>query len=343
MNNPLVTIIIINWNGGEALKNCLLSLTKINYKNWELIVVDNGSTDGSLENISKIMPKNVNFKIIENKINLGFAYPCNQAVEKASGKYLLLLNNDTRVTANFLSILVAKMESDESLGIIQPKIFLMDKPGYLDNAGSFFTNTGFLKHWGYMEKDSKEFDSEKIIFSAKGACMLIRMDLVKKIGLFDEDFFAYFEESDFCWRAWIAGFQVLYYPKSQIFHKVGFTTRRQNVQHINYLSFRNRICALIKNLEFLNLLQFLSLHLILSLGGVFVFLVKLQFNHAFTILKAIFWNIINLPKTLEKRSKVQKLRIISDRDLFKKVKKPFDFKKAFGGFARIEEDLKRKV
>lgn len=346
-NYPLVSIIIVNWNGGEVMRQCIESLSKIDYANWELIVVDNGSTDGSVEKIKKLNIKNQNYKsklkIIRNKTNLGFAVANNQGYKVSRGKYILLLNNDTKVEPDFLTKLVSHIKQDLSVGVIQPKIFLMDKPEYLDNAGSFLTRSGFLEHWGFGEKDGKEFNSEREIFSAKGACMLIRREVIEKVELFDDDFFSYFEESDFCWRVWMNGWKVLFYPEAKIYHKLGYTIRRLNVAQLNYHYYKNRICSLLKNLDGLNLLLIFVPHLIISESLWLLFLLRGQFNYSFMVKKAILWNFWNLPKTFTKRNKIQNSRKISDSELFKIILRPINFGKFFNDFRRVEEDLKRKV
>ena len=159
---PKVSIVIINWNGGKVFERCLQSLTKLTYSNWELLVVDNGSTDKS-----NFLPKQffAGSKLLSNKRNVGFALANNQATKKARGEYLLLLNNDTQVSPNLLDVLIDKMENDPSIGVVQPKIKMMADPQYLDNAGSFMTWTGFLSHWGYGMKDTGEFNREREVFS----------------------------------------------------------------------------------------------------------------------------------------------------------------------------------
>lgn len=139
--SPLVSIIIVNWNGGEVFKECLASLSKLSYPNFELIVVDNGSSDGTEK-----------LAVIKNKTNRGFAVANNQGYEKARGKYLLLINNDTLVQPDLLDVLVKKGENNPALSVLQPKIRIMDKPDYLDNAGSFLTRIGFLHHWGFLAR-----------------------------------------------------------------------------------------------------------------------------------------------------------------------------------------------
>lgn len=344
---PLVSIIIVNWNGGEVLRQCLESLAKINYPNWELVIVDNGSTD---ESITGVMSTTgiTRTKIIKNRENLGFAKANNQGYKKARGKYILLLNNDTRVTSDFLSKLVARAEEDSSIGVIQPKIFLMDRPGYLDNAGSFLTRIGFFYHWGFLEKDGPEFEQERDIFSAKGACMLIKHSVIEEVGLlqgnklclFDEDFISYFEETDFCWRVWLAGYRVVYYPRAKIYHKVGFTIRRLDTSNINYHYYKNRITALLKNLETRNLPIFLIPHLIVSTGVAAAFLL-LRPKNSLVILGAILWNFINIGRISKKRKEVQELRKVKDKKLFDKLLVPVDWRRFFADFKRVKEDLER--
>ena len=333
-------MVIVNWNGGEVLNECLESLSKIDYKNWELILVDNGSIDGS-ENIPSQFPTPISkFKLIKNSENLGFAKANNQGYKIAKGKYILLLNNDTKVAPDLLYELVKFMEENNTIGVIQPKIFIMDKPGYLDNAGSFLTKTGFLRHWGYMQKDSEEFNKSREIFSAKGACMFIRKDLIDKVGLFDDDFFNYFEESDFCWRVWIAGYSVMYVPTSYIYHKVGFSSKRQNQSLVYYHSLKNMLSAQIKNLEFKNLIQITPAFLFIVASLSIYYLLRFRLKEFMMIWKAIFWNLIHVGKILQKRSKIQRFRKVSDREIFDKVAERFSLLSMFSHFLKVEANFK---
>ncbi len=340
-NIPLVSIIIANWNGGHTFEDCLRALSKIFYKNFEIILVDNNSTDASENLIKNFFPPS-KFKIVKNKENLGFATANNQALKYVKGKYVLLLNNDTKVHPDFLKLLITKAESDPLIGVIQPKIYMMDKENYLDNAGSLITSIGFFEHVGFGEKDGKKFDSEREILSAKGACMLIRTKVINEIGLFDKDFFSYFEETDFCWRVWLIGYKVIFYPKAHIYHKVGFTIKRLDVLNINFHYYKNRISSLIKNLEFKNLIFILPAHLFVSFGIAFVFLIRRQPKNTLMILKAIWWNIKNISKTIKKRQQIQKTRKIGDQILLEKFKTPTNWKKFYNDFKRVEKDIKPK-
>lgn len=339
-NSPLVSIVIINWNGGQIFKDCLESLVKVKYPKIELIVVDNASEDQS-ENFPLKYKRFKQTRIIKNESNLGFAEANNQGVKYAKGKYILLLNNDTRVEKDFLSKLVSRIEKDSSIAVIQPKIFLMHENGYLDNAGSYLTKIGFLKHWGFMERDGPEFNKEREIFSAKGACMLIRKQVVDEVGLFDPKFVSYFEESDFCWRVWLANYRILFYPQAIIYHKLGFTIRRLNAVKLNYHYYKNRIRSLIKNLEANNLLFVLVPHIIISLGILAVFLLRFKFRNAQMIIFALLWNLYNLPNTLIQRQIIQSTRKVNDEFLFKNLSEKINWLKYWNDLKRIEEDSAR--
>src|SRR5260221_8789697 len=165
MSDPVVSIIVVNWNGESVLPDCLSSLTKLKYKRFELIVVDNGSNDKSIEILERYRSRFKNLKLVKNNLNKGFVDANNQAEKISKGEYVLLLNNDTKVSADLLNLLVARMESDSKIGVLQPKIYIMDNPKYLDNAGSFLTKIGFLRHWGFQKKDSIEFGQETKVFS----------------------------------------------------------------------------------------------------------------------------------------------------------------------------------
>src|SRR5688572_25488712 len=167
--SPKVSIIITNYNGGQVLLDCIESVKKINYPNFEVVLIDDRSKDGSFEEAIKNKGK-LKLKASRNKVNLGFAGANNAGLKLSSGDYVLLLNNDTKVDKLLLRKLVDRMEADPKIGVAQAKIKMMDQPKILDNAGSFLTKTGFLVHWGFGSRDSKEFTKETEIFSAKGAC-----------------------------------------------------------------------------------------------------------------------------------------------------------------------------
>lgn len=317
----LVSIIIVNLNGCRHLKICLKSLQSMIFKDYEVILVDNASSDSSVAFVRKNYPS---VKIIENKENLGFAEANNIGAKEAKGEHLLFLNNDTKTKPDFIDKLVSRMEEDSTIGMCQGKLLLMDEPDRLDVLGGYLTFSGFLKHIGLnlgdYEIDRGQHNQEKEVFSPRGACMLIRRNLFEKLGGFDKDFFAYFEETDLAWRVWLAGYRIVYIPRSVIYHKVGATTQNLSFSFIQYHSYKNRICSLIKNLELKNLFLLLSFHLFLCFASILFSLFCLKIKWAGAILRAIGWNTRYLKATLRKRRFVQsQIRKVRDRDIFSRV------------------------
>ena len=239
MKKPLVSIIVLNWNGKKWLAKCLPTLVKIKYKPLEIIVVNNGSTDDSAHFLKTKFPE---IKVIEIKKNAGYARANNIGVKKALGKYVLLMNNDTTATPSFVTPLVDAMEMDSSIGIIQPQIRSMIYPNLLDSVGSFFTFTGFLYHFGYMKPHTlNKYNKDLFAYSIKGACFIMRRDDYIKLGGFDEDFVCYVEESDLCHRVWLSGKKVMYLPKSTIYHWGGGDMQVMTRSELTvFRSFRNR-------------------------------------------------------------------------------------------------------
>lgn len=337
---PKVSIVVTNFNGGQMLVDCVESIKKLDYPNFEIILVDDKSSDNSLKNAIGIKGE-LELKVVKNKKNLGFVGANNEGIKYATGKYILFLNNDTLVSKDLLNILVSEMEKDSSIGAIQPKIKMMDDHNLLDNAGSFLTKTGFLIHWGFGKKDSEEFNKKRIIFSAKGACLMTRSEIVEKIGLFDDDFVSYMEESDFCYRVWLAGYKVLYLPTTFIYHKIGFSyTKKLNTIAVNYNSFKNRILMLFKNLETKNLILILLPHILILLALSLYYLFRLQFSKSGMIIRSIVWNIKNLDKSMKKREFVQKMRVVNDSKLFKYIMQNFNLSEMFNHFMKVEANFR---
>lgn len=327
LNKNKVSVIIVNWNGRKFLSECLSSLYNQEYKNIEVIFVDNNSSDNSVEYVKKNFPKT---KIIINKKNLGFAEANNIGYRYAKSDYVLFLNNDTRVTVNFLTELVKSLDSDKKIGGVQGKILLMDDPSKLDSVGAFLTNTGILYHYGINKQDGSKYNKSIDIYSAKGACMMFKMEVLKKIEVdgevFDSRYFAYFEETDLCHRVWLAGYRIVFVPKSIIYHKMGGTSTKMNNNFIQYHSFKNRINSYIKNLNFINLVKIMSVHLLIcEIYAVYV-LIKLNLGFFLAIQQAIIWNIIQLTASLHKRNYIQeRIRKVGDEKFIKKLKRNVGF------------------
>lgn len=320
-----ISVIIVNYNGKKYLKDCIGSLLLNKTPKFEIIVVDNGSTDSSLEILKDPLIHNSKYKIhlIKNRTNLGFAGGNNIGIKYAKGEYVLLLNNDTVVENFFLTNLLKAFKEIPNLGCAQPKIVLMRDPNVIDSCGSFFTDSSFLYHYGYDKNQELEIYNKPFpVFSVKGVAMLIRKSLVGKIGLFDDDFWSYYEETDFCHRVWLAGYECWYYPKAKIFHAAGGTTLTYfHNSFIQFQNFKNKLMSFIKNFQFSTLIKFVPLYLVINLFLGLFFLITLKPKFFWALFKSLLWNIIHLRRTISKRRKVQLLRKVSDGEIFEKIKR----------------------
>ncbi len=319
MKKPLVTIIVLNWNGKKWLAKCLPTLRKIKYTPLEIIVVNNGSTDESADFLKTKFPE---VKVIEIKQNVGYARANNIGVRQARGKYILLMNNDTTATPSFVDPLVEVMEEDDSIGIVQPQIRSMIHPKLLDSVGSFFTFTGFLYHYGYMKPHvQKKYNHKLYAYSIKGACFLIRRDDFINLGGFDEDFVCYVEETDLCHRMWLSGKKVMYLPTSVMYHWGGGDMQVMTRSELTvFRSFRNRYLSYLKNFTVPSLLVLLPIHILYCELFVAAALASGQFKKAIAAQLGVFAPLITMNDTLKKRKKIQsRIRKVTDWEILKQV------------------------
>lgn len=318
---PLVSIIIVNRNGMRFLKECFDSLEKIDYPNYEVLFVDNSSTDGSTDFIRRHYPS---AKIIENKQNLGFAIANNKAARIARGEYLFFLNNDTKVDPEILSRLVERMERNHTIGICASRIMSYDGKNH------FHTGIG-IDIYGYPRAGSK-------IFYAEGSSLMIRKALFHELGSFDSKYFMFHEDIDLAWRVWLIDYQVASVHEAIVYHMYGGSTgggmkegKYTSTLFRRYLSERNNIRTILKNYDLRTLLTILPRYILINLGEIFLFLVTLKFAVVFCYLKAYYWNILNLRDTLRKRLEIKQIRLVSDREIMRRMyngsAKLFIFKK----------------
>ncbi|MFC1649092.1 glycosyltransferase family 2 protein [Patescibacteria group bacterium] len=317
MNNPLVSIVIVNFNGKKWLKDCLTSVFKQTYKNYEVIFVDNNSSDESVDYVKKNYPK---VKIINNHVNTGFAGGNNLGFSKSSGEYLLSINNDTKFGKHFLEKLLKSFENS-NISIAQPKIISMDS-GKIDSCGSYWTDSSFLYYIGNDKNpDLKKYNKPFPVFSIKGVALLVKREVVEKIGLFDVDFWSYYEETDLCQRAWLSGYESWYWPEATIYHAMGGTSLNFDNEFIQFHNFKNKLCSILKNFSAPELIKVLSVHVSISTMLSITWLFQGRFKHSFSLYRALAWNVLNIGKTYQKRVRVQSMRKMRDKDIFVKVKK----------------------
>ena len=331
MKKPLVSLIILNWNGKKWLSQCLPTVKKITYKPVEIIVVNNGSSDDSAEFLKKNYK---DIKVIELKKNVGYAKANNIGVSKAKGEYVLLMNNDTKVIPNFLNSLVEDLKNP-TVGAVQPQIRSMIHPKLLDSVVSYFTYTGFLYHFGYMKPwNKKKYQDKLFAYSIKGACFLMRKKEYLSLGGLDEDFVCYVEETDLCHRVWLSGKKVMYDPRSVIYHWGGGDMQVMTKDETTmFRSFRNRFLSYIKNLSLVKLIQILPVLFIFSEIFIVMSLVKGEFRRALGAQLGILSVLFYLPNTLQKRKFIQKnIRKVSDKKIMEHAYKNPKFSYYFLSF-----------
>ena len=204
---------------------CIRSVLAVDSGNFEIIVVDNGSSDGSAQMLPQEFPQVI---VLPQETNLGFAAGCNVGVRYALAKgaeYVLLLNNDTFVARDFLSEMLAVMESDPTIGAVCPKIYFASQPNKLWYAGADFSLwMGTLRHRGWKEIDHGQFDHPEEITRATGCAMLVRCSALGDVGLLDEQFWAYAEDLDWSLRFLKQGYRLMYAPKARLWHYDGATS-----------------------------------------------------------------------------------------------------------------------
>ena len=317
-DGPTVSVIIVNWNGKKWLRDCLYSLEKQIYRNFEIIFVDNNSSDDSVSYVRKNFPK---LKIVQNKTNRGFAGGNNDGLKVALGDYILLLNNDTKVEKFFLKNFLKAFEILPQAGCIQSKIVLMDSPGRLDMCGGYWTDSTFLYYFGLgKDANSKKYSKTMPFFSNKGASMMIKRKVIEKIGLFDEDFWNYYEDTDFCHRVWLSGFECWYYPKAVSYHAMGGTSIKLDDSLLQFHNFKNKLLSFLKNFEIKSLLTIIPIYIYLNIIISFIWLSQGNVKHFFAIYKALWWNVKSIKATFYKRRKIQSLRNVSDSQIMRRVK-----------------------
>lgn len=317
------SIVIVNCNGRQYLDKCLRSIINSNSKDFEIVVVDNGSSDRSVDfiknNYSSLEDR---LKIIPLDKNYGPAKARNRGMEIAQGKYVCFLDNDTEVHPDWAIEAVNELEKDEKIGIIQCKLLLAKEKNKIDYVGEYLGQNGFLvQRASGGETDNGQYDRNVKILAAKSAGMFIRKNVFEKIGGFDDDYFIYVEETDLGWRSWLAGYENIFVYKSVVYHEFGTSSiilgKKVSSFNAKFHGSKNYILTLFKNLETKNFIIILVPHIILWAGLALYNLTKWKFKECFWIFSGIFWNFKNLPESIRKRRVVQKMRIRTDNQLFK--------------------------
>lgn len=303
-----IAVVILNWNGIELLKKFLPSVIEFSPE-ATVYVADNASTDASVNYLERNFQ---DIKIIRNKINGGFAKGYNDALASLKEDIFILLNSDVQVTPHWLLPIIDIFEKNPKAGAVQPKILDFNNPEYFEYAGAA---GGFLDKLGYpycrgrifesIEKDLGQYDDEREIFWASGACMAIKRDVFYQVGAFDENYFAHQEEIDICWRLKNFGHSVIFTASSVVYHVGGATLNYMNPRKTFY-NFRNSLYNLIKNLPTASLWWVLPVRMFLDGIAAIKFLLEGKGDHFLAIFKAHINFYQLLPLMLHKRKELPK-------------------------------------
>lgn len=244
MNYPKVSIIVLNWNGLKDTIECLESLKKITYPNYEMVVVDNGSEGNDADVLEKRYKDYV--KVIRNKDNLGWGGGNNRGMEYAianGSNFLLILNNDMAVEKSFLEPLVEDMLRDEKIGIIGPANYHYYEPQKLFSSGKK------TKYWGGKIVELSLLEGPKEVDSLAGCCLLVKKEVIDKIGCFYEPYFLNSQETDYCLKADKRGFKIVCEPKSKVWHKIRATLDKIPAKD-TYYYYRSKLLFIKRNAPF---------------------------------------------------------------------------------------------
>jgi GT2 family glycosyltransferase len=239
---PRLSIIVLSWNGADLLRRCLASLRAQTYRDFEVLVVDNGSVDGTADMVAADYPE---VRLLLNSENKGFCAGNNQAIEVAGGALVMLLNNDAELHELCVERLSEAADLDPDYGMFATRIMMFDRPEVFDSTGLLVYPDGICRSRGWLEKDLGQYDEADEVLGPNGCAAVYRRTLLDDIGLFDEHYFAYLEDLDLAFRAQLRGWKCRYVPDAIVFHKKSMTSGYHSAYKA-YLVERNRIFNAVK-------------------------------------------------------------------------------------------------
>lgn len=322
---PKISIIIANYNGEQFLKTCLDSVLRSKYQNFEVIIVDDGSSDRSLEIIKKFIKSDNRIILIKNSKNLGAAASRNRAARKSRGGILLFLDNDTEVEKNWIDNMLKEYNRDEKIGAVQAVLLDFKKRNLIQNAGvRLWAETGWglpYKQWENYEKVKNKLPSDIVAISAALSVKRDAFDLVKGFDIGES---VATEDLDFSWRLWISGFKIRLAKDAIVYHWTKDINLRKNMQHtkrtIYFHLTKNSLVSIIKNYELQNMIYYFIYSSTISvIRGVLVLVKRFEMEALISTVQAFLWIVLNLGDTLQKREYVQKTRKNSDDSLFQSI------------------------
>lgn len=323
--SPPVSIIILNYNGQQFLEGCFSSIKKINYPQFETIMVDDNSSDKSVSFTKSKFPW---VKIIKNKENLGAPTGFNQAIKEANYELVVKADNDIIVDKNWLAEMVAVLQKNPKIGIVGSKI-LHYGSDEIQDIGSNLDRFGYQMNYYTLKGLPEDETKPQEVFYVSGCSMLFKKSLFEKVGGFDGKFFLYKDDLDLCWRFKLLGFKTVTAFTSKMYHLSGVVQggkieldekgRYHTTAKKRYFGERNTLRTLLKNYSLISLVKVLPPYFAIILAEIVFFSFLGQFKVSRAYLEAVWWNLVNLSETLDLRRQIQTLRTVSDPTIMKKM------------------------
>lgn len=318
---PFLSIIIPAFNTKKFYKPCLESLLKIDYPNYEIVVVDDGSKDGSYEAIKEIAEKHSKLRVIQTLTRRGIPRSRNIGIEAAKGELIAFFDMDMEITETWPNELIKVLMKHKNVGGVLPKVLDFHKRDIIQSVGGrIIPHTGGPAVRGLGEKDWGQYNKiEEVSINAAGA--IIRKEVAEKLGGYDESLGMY-DDIDFGWRMWIYGWRSFYVPSAHIYHWTAKpwsarSTGSSKIEHEYYLD--NMIRVIIKNFELSSVVRYLPQALAIMFLRVLINLLKGNVIPVLGVSKALIVNLTRLPRTLQERAEIQKNRKISDAKMMGSV------------------------
>ena len=308
--NVEISVVIPNWNGMLHLERCLNSLKNQDFSSYEVIVVDNGSTDGSVEFIKHYFHKT---RVIAFEENKGFSKAVNEGITRAKGRYILLLNNDVEADPRLLRHLHEAITTSRDADFCVCRMMDFRRRELIDGAGDGFPRKGKAFRIGHGVKYGPPFHRRRRVFGACAGAALYKKNLFEVVGLFDDDFFAYHEDADWNFRANLMGYQCFYIPEAVIYHVGSSTTGSLLNEFTIFYNIRNIINVIIKNMPTPLLFKHFPRIIWGQMEGFFRYCVAQGYWRAYFV--GLFDAVKLAPKMLKKRAEIQRGRNISNLQL----------------------------
>ncbi len=288
---PLVSVITLNYNQAQITKEFLDSFRAVSYPNYEILVCDMASKEdiNSVINVAEY-PRT---RLLKNEENLGFAGGNNWGIAHAKGDYIFIVNNDTEVTPDLLNKLLQPFEEHEEVGVTCPKIRYWDQPTMIQYAGFNPMNhfTGRTSTVGERQLDQGQYDTPGPTHGAHGCAMMVKREVIEKVGMFPRKFFLYYEEWDWSTRILKAGYKIWYTPDALIYHKESMSVGKSNPMKIYYHT-RNRILYMRRNTNYFQLAAFSIFFIFFTVPkSILQFIFKKQFLQLRYFIKGAVWNL----------------------------------------------------